>query len=1029
MMPEDSMAPADRAAPAAPEDSASAREGHRRRVVLVTVFLLVCVAARVFSLIARRLTFQVEPGPSPAIRFPEAGPYNERLGYSRLPVFLERLAPEYEVSAQARSSELQLVLVDRGLFPIYREKTQAGLRILDRTGADLFSAPQPRKVYETFDAIPPLVVRTLLYIENRELIDAHPTRNPAVEWDRLARALLAKGMQPFRPDRRVPGGSTLATQLEKLRHSPEGRTTSAGEKIRQMLSASLRAYQEGENTLDARRRIVVDYLNTLPLAALPDTGEIYGLGDGLAAWFRADREQVDRLLAAEEHPPDADNPQARALAFKQVLALCVAQRRPSYYLIKDRAGLEELTNSYLRLAAAEGIITQELRDLALALPLWLRDPGPAGSSARWVAQKATQTIRARLVHTLGLERVYELDRLDFTVGTTLDAPAQATSIATLRGLLDPARAQAAGLRQPRMLDRGDPSRVVYSLALFEHVDDVNLLRVDADTFEQPLNINEGAKLELGSTAKLRTLVTYLEIVAALHERHAGSAPEELTRVEVARSDRLTRWALDYLARAGDRSLSAMLEAAMNRTYSASPHEAFFTGGGRHEFHNFDPKDDDRVMTVRAGFAGSVNLVFIRLMRDVVNYCMFRVPGSSARVLEDADDPLRQVLLRRFADREGQQFLRRFWREYGGGTPDEALEALLADVRATPKRLAAIFRSVRPSAPVEELEAFLRARLPGSALSDTTARKLYEDYGPERFDLADRGYHAGLHPLELWLVGYRYERPEATLAQALADSEEQRQQVYQWLFKAHRKHAQDIRIRTLLEVEAFLEIHRAWKRLGYPFDSLVPSYATAIGSSGDRPAALAELVGILQAGGVRSPILRIRDLRFAERTPYETHLRRKTPPGEHVLRPEIAAVVRQELVGVVERGTARRVRGAVVLPDGREVTIGGKTGTGDNRHDVYGARGQLLESRPVNRTATFVFLLGERHFGTVTAYVAGPESDDYKFTSSLALAVFKELAPVLAKLVEPPAPLPPAMELRAATDGEGAAEAAAARQAR
>jgi len=56
--------------------------------------------------------------------------------------------------------------------------------------------------------------------------------------------------------------------------------------------------------------------------------------------------------------------------------------------------------------------------------------------------------------------------------------------------------------------------------------------------------------------------------------------------------------------------------------------------------------------------------------------------------------------------------------------------------------------------------------------------------------------------------------------------------------------QDNRIRTLLEQDAFQRIARRWQRLGYPFDSLTPSYATAIGASGDRPAALAEKAGQL-----------------------------------------------------------------------------------------------------------------------------------------------------------------------------------------
>jgi membrane peptidoglycan carboxypeptidase len=63
----------------------------------------------------------------------------------------------------------------------------------------------------------------------------------------------------------------------------------------------------------------------------------------------------------------------------------------------------------------------------------------------------------------------------------------------------------------------------------------------------------------------------------------------------------------------------MLDAAMERTYSANPAEGFFTGGGLHHFDNFEPEDDHKTMTVREALTRSVNLVFIRLMRDVVRH--------------------------------------------------------------------------------------------------------------------------------------------------------------------------------------------------------------------------------------------------------------------------------------------------------------------------------------------------------------------------------------------------------------------------
>jgi hypothetical protein len=47
---------------------------------------------------------------------------------------------------------------------------------------------------------------------------------------------------------------------------------------------------------------------------------------------------------------------------------------------------------------------------------------------------------------------------------------------------------------------------------------------------------------------------------------------------------------------------------------------------------------------------------------------------------------------------------------------------------------------------------------------------------------------------------------------------------------------------------------------------------------------------------------------------------------------------------------------------------------------------------------FAFLVGERHFGVVTAYVAGPSAAEYRFTSALPLEVLRALEPAIAPLV-------------------------------
>lgn len=226
----------------------------------------------------------------------------------------------------------------------------------------------------------------------------------------------------------------------------------------------------------------------------------------------------------------------------------------------------------------------------------------------------------------------------------------------------------------------------------------------------------------------------------------------------------------------------------------------------------------------------------------------------------------------------------------------------------------------------------------------------------------------------------------------------RQQAYLWLFRTRHRRAQDWRIRILLEEDAFQQIWRAWRQLGYPFERLVPSYATAIGVSGDTPAALAETVGIVLNRGVRNPHTAIAQVRLAEGTPMDTVLRWQPRTGEKVMSSDIAALVDQEMIRVVEKGTARRAQGSIVRGDGGLVPLGGKTGTGDNRVKAFAVGGRVREARVANRTAAFVFVIGDRFFGTVMVFVPGNAAGTYEFTSSLAVQVFKELQPALRPIL-------------------------------
>jgi membrane peptidoglycan carboxypeptidase len=289
---------------------------------------------------------------------------------------------------------------------------------------------------------------------------------------------------------------------------------------------------------------------------------------------------------------------------------------------------------------------------------------------------------------------------------------------------------------------------------------------------------------------------------------------------------------------------------------------------------------------------------------------------------------------------------------------------------------------------------MRRHLGDKAGDEGLLRRNYKAFAEKSYSFADWGYLAHLHPLELWLLGYLERQPAATYDEVLAASIGERRAAASWLFRSRYRQAQETRLAIIVEVAAFERLGADWRRLGYPFEQLAPSLATAVGSSGDRPAALAELIGILVNDGQRRSAVRIDQLRFAALTPFDTQLSLAASPGEQVLPPEVAAVTRRALLRVVEDGTARRLRGTYREADGSALAVGGKTGTGDHRYHVVDADGNSLSARVVNRAATFAFFLGDRLFGVVTAYVPGEQAAAYDFTSALPVQILKELEPAL-----------------------------------
>ncbi len=956
--------------------------------------------ARYLSEISKQISFKLENKASNSIRYPNHGPYDRRLGYTLLSDQIDRLEKEgFGISAQATASPMMTQLMDEyGLFPLYHEKNQAGLRLVDNSDKPLFAAAYPTYGYPNFDVIPPVILNTLLYIENRELLNENRKNvNPAVEWDRLGFAVLQMMAKKLGVDRNVPGGSTLATQIEKYRHSPNGYTESVYEKIRQMASASIRAYLLGVDTREMRRQIALAYLNTMPLAASEKSGEVHGLGDGLVSWFGADFKEVNNLLASQRLKDiETINPE-QAKAYRQVLSILLSQRRPTYLLGAGFESLQTLTDSYLRLLATQGVISNALRDAALAINVE-RVPKSSSHYLFVTEQKTQNVLRARLAQMLDIKTNYDLDRLDLTVKSTINSDIQKQITTALKKLSDPINARSAGLIGERMLSpSNDLSSIIYSLVLFERSNKGNLLRVQTDNYDQPLDINEGIRLDLGSTAKLRTLVHYLELIGEIYETYQGQSPQLLAIVQLHPRDFLSTWVVDELKARPKITLSEILEQALERKYSASPDEYFYTGGGVNHFNNFSEDDDIRILSVRNALRNSVNLVFIRMMRDLTYHHLYK-PEGIARWLENPDDLKRAEYLSRFADREGLVYLRRFYARYKGKSTDDNLEVLTQKVYPKPSRLTMLYEAIYPERDRAALEKYLKEHIPIQVLVSENIDNLFYKYTSDNFDLQDQGYITKVHPLELWVVKYLSQHPDATREEVIEASAEERQNVYQWLFKHSHSFAQQRRIMTLLEDDAFKQIHAAWERVGYPFASLTPSYATSIGASGDRPAALADLIGIISNNGVKLPSVRFANFHYAKATPYETILDKTIENGQQILSPEVARAARSALIGVVASGTAVAMNGIYKDANGKWLEVGGKTGTGDHRKEKHGTNGQLLESKFISRAATFTFFLGDKFFGVITAYVAGDNAGSYHFTSSLPVHILRFLEPTLSPML-------------------------------
>src|SRR5271166_5337553 len=293
---------------------------------------------------------------------------------------------------------------------------------------------------------------------------ARPAKSPAQSGGRMEPVHARRGGT----GRRLAGSTVQGGRGEhaghtdrEVCHSPSGRTPGAGEKLRQMVTASARAYRDGQDTTEASRGIVTTYLDSELFASRPGYGEIVGVPKALRLWYGTDLAEANRVLTT---PATTKAQLARkAEVYRQVLTLLLAGRRPTYYLIEHHAALAALTDNYLRLSGAAGIIDAGLRDAALHAELHFRADLPPPAAMSFVGNKATDRIRDKLVSLLHLPDLYALDRLDLTGCATVDTPAQKRVTDVLTRLGDPAYVRSLGLVGHDLLGGENPARLTWSV--------------------------------------------------------------------------------------------------------------------------------------------------------------------------------------------------------------------------------------------------------------------------------------------------------------------------------------------------------------------------------------------------------------------------------------------------------------------------------------------------------------------------------------------------------------------------------------
>lgn len=1082
------------------------------------------------------------------------GPYDVRSGYGDASRFIKDVGGTglFGLKERAVWSPKYKKLYDEGLFLPYDYKESVGLIVKDKNGAVLEDNRLPKMLLPETEAVNE-VNHALYFIEDGQILGENSSTylNYAVDYKRFfvagVRYVFFKFISIFNGSAEKSGGaSTLLVQEKKFKHSPDGLTEGVDDKFKQIASAFAYLYRDGITTKEKSYTIIKNYLNSIPLGA-DERGEIYGLAEALNRYYGLSRFEIDYLYDKHSFNCFHDDPSLEynnIFNLRLAMGFIVSLRRPSYYL-GDEAGRierEKLVDFYLKEMIADKSVFSDPYEKALKLSHSFIFNGKTIESLRkeknrnsfdvnkaclyseknkkspieTISEKTLTTIKNDFSKIIGEKNRYDLSNKDFKLTTSIDLGKQKILESVLEDIKSGRNTDKYGLYGERLLSKNEEKRVDYAINLYEleNKNGVGMSNLVAsyETDKRPSSFLNGGKFELGSTAKLRVLTSFLQLMEQdwilfnenkdqikycfkkdLNEEKCHSLLRKIFNLnegrplgeydlQLASSSIKNKLRHDFILNNSyktflidddcfqvnddfvninklryfgfcfftelyfngklDISKKEFLYQAMNIKINANPNSLFYTGGGLHKFDNFNEDDDHQYLTIDKGFSKSNNLVFVRLFRYMEIYLSDRREKDLSSLLNSEEDDRRSGYIEEYKYGDLLQYFniyRRKSKDLELDSSDKkvlalgyAIEKLIKEdvghsiltkkARNNRMRIFSNYNGDDYISLGRSCYGSLNGNSGGDSNEDNDSilcnkegncidikedelqdeingfdvNKEDVELGTvKNFNWQDVGYIGKEHPVRFFteamsclnvkLRSADFSNRKSKYSSIIKKLQEES---YAWVDKKSNYKKRNLAVRKMVEEKTFLEILDMWKSIGYPYNKIVPSLGTALGSSGDRPKALADLLGVIVSGGLKPHQSIINSINFAEGTPYEFNYEKTFKLGnERLLSKEISESVLTAMGNVVDHGTGISLKGKKGIVSARV-----KTGTGDNKK-VFKINGTTKEI-PLNRSATSVFNINEKYYGVLVAYTiydGKMEETKLTFTSSLPNNIVRVLA--------------------------------------